>query len=241
MDKIEQVVRLIRSKGVGVYFVTQNPIDVPDKVLAQLGNRVQHALRAFTPRDQKAVKAAADTFRPNPKVDTVAAITQLGKGEALVSFLEGNGTPSLVERCMIRPPSARVGPITPEERKAILAKSPVKGKYDQAIDSESAYEVLQKRVKETGSTSAPQPEQAPAGGGLLGGLGGILGTIFGTSNRRGQRFSPGQLIVRNVTRSVTNTIVGGVAADIGKSIGGKTGSSVGRAIIRGTLGGILRR
>src|SRR5246500_570627 len=146
MEKIEQVVRLIRSKGVGVYFVTQNPIDVPDKVLAQLGNRVQHALRAFAPRDQKAVAAAAETFRPNPKLDTAAVITQLGKGEALVSFLEGNGTPALVERCMIRPPSARVGPITPEERKAIMARSPVKGKYDQAIDSESAYEVLQKRI-----------------------------------------------------------------------------------------------
>src|SRR5262249_37133151 len=135
LDKIEQIVRLIRSKGVGVYFVTQNPLDVPDKVLAQLGNRVQHALRAFTPRDQKAVKAAADTLRQNPALDAVKAITELGKGEALVSFLEGNGTPALVDRCMIRPPSARIGPVTPDERKAIVAKSPVKGKYDQAIDS----------------------------------------------------------------------------------------------------------
>ncbi len=131
MDKIEQVVRLIRSKGVGVYFVTQNPLDVPDKVLAQLGNRVQHALRAFTPRDQKAVRAAAETFRANPKLDTATVITQLGKGEALVSFLEGNGTPSMVERCMVRPPSARIGPVTPDERKAVIAKSPLKGKYDQ--------------------------------------------------------------------------------------------------------------
>ena len=136
MDKIEQVVRLIRSKGVGVYFVTQNPIDVPDKVLAQLGNRVQHALRAFTPRDQKAVAAAAQTFRPNPKLDTAQVIMELGKGEALVSFLEGNGTPTMVERVMIRPPSARIGPITPEERKAIMSKSPVKGKYDTAVDAE---------------------------------------------------------------------------------------------------------
>ena len=132
MDKIEQVVRLIRSKGVGVYFVTQNPIDVPDSVLGQLGNRVQHALRAFTPRDQKAVAAAAETFRPNPKLDTAKVITELGKGEALVSFLEGNGTPAMVERVMIRPPSARIGPITPEERKAIMDASPVKGKYDTA-------------------------------------------------------------------------------------------------------------
>ena len=149
MDKIEQVVRLIRSKGVGVYFVTQNPIDVPDKVLAQLGNRVQHALRAFTPRDQKAVAAAAQTFRPNPKLDTAKVIMELGKGEALVSFLEGNGTPAMVERVMVRPPSARIGPITPEERKAIMNESPVKGKYDTAIDAESAYEMLQKRVAGT--------------------------------------------------------------------------------------------
>ena len=152
MDKIEQVVRLIRSKGVGVYFVTQNPIDVPDKVLAQLGNRVQHALRAFTPRDQKAVAAAAQTFRPNPKLDTAKVIMELGKGEALVSFLEGNGTPAMVERVMIRPPSARIGPITPEERKAIMDNSPVKGKYDTTIDAESAYEMLQKRVA---GTAAP--------------------------------------------------------------------------------------
>src|SRR5262249_42714003 len=132
LDRIEQVVRLIRSKGVGVFFVTQNPIDVPDKVLGQLGNRVQHALRAFTPRDQKSVAAAAETFRPNPKLDTAKVITELAKGEALVSFLEGNGTPAMVERAMIRPPSARIGPITPEERAAIQNKSPVKGKYDTA-------------------------------------------------------------------------------------------------------------
>src|SRR6185437_9773051 len=154
LDKIEQVVRLIRSKGVGVYFVTQNPLDVPDKVLAQLGNRVQHALRAFTPRDQKAVRAAAETFRANPKLDTAKVIMELGKGEALVSFLEGNGTPSMVERCMIRSPSARLGPITPEERKALIASSPVKGKYDQAIDSESAYEVLQRRMQ-SGAADGP--------------------------------------------------------------------------------------
>src|ERR1700752_4311988 len=149
LDKIEQVVRLIRSNGVGVYFVTQNPLDVPDKVLTQLGNRVQHALRAFTPRDQKAVAAAAETLRPNPKLDTATVIMQLGKGEALVSFLEGNGTPSMVERVMVRPPSARIGPITPQERKAIMDASPVKGKYDTAIDAESAYEILQKRVAGT--------------------------------------------------------------------------------------------
>src|SRR3981189_834490 len=171
MDRIEQVVRLIRSKGVGVYFVTQNPIDVPDKVLAQLGNRVQHALRAFTPRDQKAVAAAAQTFRPNPKLDTAKVIMELGKGEALVSFLEGNGTPAMVERIMVRPPSARIGPITPEERKAIMDASPVKGKYDTAIDSESAYEMIQARIAGTaanpGTAAGGASADAPAGGGVL--------------------------------------------------------------------------
>ena len=226
------MVRLIRSKGVGVYFVTQNPIDVPDKVLAQLGNRVQHALRAFTPRDQKAVAAAAQTFRPNPKLDTAQIIMELGKGEALVSFLEGNGTPAMVERVMIRPPTARIGPITAEERKAIMDKSPVKGKYDTTIDSESAYEVLQKRVAGTATTAG--------GGGILGQIGAIVGTIFGTNVSRG-RMSTGQVIARSVTRSVTNKVVGGVAADLGKSVGGSIGGSVGRAIVRGALGGLLRR
>jgi DNA helicase HerA-like ATPase len=236
MDKIEQVVRLIRSKGVGVYFVTQNPIDVPDKVLAQLGNRVQHALRAFTPRDQKAVAAAAQTFRPNPKLDTATVIMELGKGEALVSFLEGNGTPAMVERVMIRPPSARIGPITPEERKAIMDKSPVKGKYDTTIDSESAYEVLQKRVGGTAASASG----ASGGGGILGQIGAIVGTIFGTNVSRG-RLSTGQIIARSVTRSVTNKVVGGVVADLGKSMGGSIGGSVGRALVRGALGGLLRR
>jgi DNA helicase HerA-like ATPase len=235
MDKIEQVVRLIRSKGVGVYFVTQNPIDVPDKVLGQLGNRVQHALRAFTPRDQKAVAAAAQTFRPNPKLDTARVIMELGKGEALVSFLEGSGTPAMVERVMIRPPSARIGPITPEERKTIIDNSPLKGKYDTAIDSESAYEILQKRV---GGTAAPAG--AAGGGGVLGQIGAIVGTIFGTNVARG-RLSTGQIVARSVTRSVTDKVVGGVVADLGKSVGGSIGGSVGRALVRGALGGLLRR
>jgi DNA double-strand break repair helicase HerA and related ATPase len=235
MDKIEQVVRLIRSKGVGVYFVTQNPIDVPDKVLGQLGNRVQHALRAFTPRDQKAVTAAAQTFRPNPKLNTAQVIMELGKGEALVSFLEGNGTPAMVERVMIRPPTGRIGPITPEERKAIMDKSPVKGKYDTTIDSESAYEVLQKRVAGS-AASAP----AAGGGGILSQIGAIVGTIFGTNVSRG-KMSTGQVIARSVTRSVTNNVVGGVVANLGKSVGGSVGGSVGRALVRGALGGLLRR
>jgi DNA double-strand break repair helicase HerA and related ATPase len=236
MDKIEQVVRLIRSKGIGVYFVTQNPIDVPDKVLGQLGNRVQHALRAFTPRDQKAVAAAAQTFRPNPKLDTAKVIMELGKGEALVSFLEGNGTPAMVERVLIRPPSGRIGPITPQERKAIMDDSPVKGKYDTAIDSESAYEMLQKRVAATAATAGG----ASRGGGVLGEIGAVVGTIFGTNASRG-RLSTGQLIARNVARSVTNKVVGGAIADLGKSVGGSIGGSVGRALVRGTLGGLLRR
>ena len=234
MEKIEQVVRLIRSKGVVVYFVPQNPVDVPDKVLAQLGNRVQHALRAFTPRDQKAVAAAAQTFRPNPRLNTAQVITELGTGEALVSFLEKKGTPSIVERVLVRPPSARIGPVTPEERKTILANSPVKGKYDTAIDSESAYEVLQKRVAGT-AASADGSE-----GGVLGQIGSIVGSIFGTNTSRG-KLTTGQVIARDVTRSVTNKVVGGVVADIGKSLGGSLGGSIGRSIVRGALGGLLRR
>src|SRR5476651_1055548 len=193
LEKIEQVVRLIRSRGVGVYFVTQNPLDVPETVLSQLGNRVQHALRAFTPRDQKAVRAAADTFRPNKDLDTAQVIMELGKGEALVSFLEGNGVPSMVERTMIRPPSARIGPVTPAERNAVIVNSPVKGKYDTVIDSESAYEILQKRVHGTAAAPSGAPGQAGGQadqaqqGGILGQLGGMLGGLFGTNTSRGTR------------------------------------------------------
>jgi DNA double-strand break repair helicase HerA and related ATPase len=247
LEKIDQVVRLVRSKGVGVYLVTQNPLDVPETVLAQLGNRVQHALRAFTPRDQKSVRAAADTFRPNKDLDTAKAITELGKGEALVSFLEGNGVPSIVQRTMIRPPCARIGPVTPAERKAVIAKSPVKGKYDTPVDSESAYEILQKRMQNTAATPAPgqQGEQDQAGqtggGGLLGQISGMIGTIFGTNVPRGSRLSTGQRMSREVARSVTNRVAGQIAADVGKSLGGSMGGTIGRAIVRGTLGGILRR
>ena len=199
LEKIEQVVRLIRSKGVGVYFVTQNPLDVPDKVLAQLGNRVQHALRAFTPRDQKAVRAAAETFRPNPKLDTATVIMELGKGEALVSFLEGNGTPSMVERCMIRPPSARIGPITPEERKAVIGQEPGQGqirhggrrgiRLRDAAEARAADRHDARRRRRDGRAA---PARRPAGGGMLGGIGGMLGGIFGTNRTRGQRLSTGQ-------------------------------------------------
>jgi hypothetical protein len=238
LEKIEQVVRLIRSKGVGIYFVTQNPLDVPETVLAQLGNRIQHALRAFTARDQKAVKAAAETFRANPELDTAQVITQLGKGEALVSFLEGNGIPSMVERTMVRPPAARLGPVSPEERRAVIGESPVKGKYDTAIDAESAYEKLKQRVE---ATAAPVAGEAAGSGGLLGAVGGVLGGLFGTTRGRGERLTTTQRVTREVTRTVTNQVAGRLAADLGKSLAGAMGSSIGRAIVRGALGGILRR
>ncbi|EJW13699.1 ATPase [Rhodovulum sp. PH10] len=194
VDRIEQVVRLIRSKGVGIYFVTQSPLDVPDGVLAQLGNRVQHALRAFTPRDQKAVKAAAETFRPNPKLDTAQVITALGKGEALVSFLEGNGTPSMVERALIAPPHARVGPLTENERRAIVAASPLAGKYETPRPHRPLDTILSGAMEqgeaedETGDESGtatarrdrvPRDEEPPAerpglGSRLLGWVGAVL-------------------------------------------------------------------
>jgi hypothetical protein len=238
LDKIEQVVRLIRSKGVGVFFVTQNPLDVPDKVLAQLGNRVQHALRAFTPRDQKAVRAAAETFRPNPKLDTAQVITELGKGEALVSFLEGNGTPSMVERALICPPAARIGPLTADERKAVIAKSLIRGKYDETIDPESAYEILQRRVQEAPDAAPPargratQPsagqgpanqESPPASGGMWGDvLGGILGGGSSGGGRSRGRMSTGEVVVKQVARSVASQV----------------GTQVGRALVRGLLGSL---
>lgn len=156
LDRIEQVVRLIRSKGVGVYFVTQSPLDLPDAVLAQLGNRVQHALRAFTPRDQKAVRAAAQTFRTNPDLDTEAVITALGVGEALVSVLDEKGSPSIVQQIWVRPPDSQMGPITDAERAAMLAASPLKGVYDEPVDRESAYELLQQQAARSMSEEKPE-------------------------------------------------------------------------------------
>ena len=158
LQKIEQTVKLIRSKGVGIFFVTQNPLDVPDGVLAQLGNRVQHALRAYTPRDQQAVKAAATTFRPNPKFSTEKAITELGKGEALVSVLDLKGVPTMVERTFIRPPSSQLGPVTPAQRQATIAASPIAGKYETTIDRESAYE----RLRGKAAANAPAAPVSPA-------------------------------------------------------------------------------
>jgi DNA helicase HerA-like ATPase len=162
LDKIEQVVRLIRSKGVGVYFVTQNPLDVPDKVLGQLSNRVQHALRAFTPRDQKAVRAAAQTFRPNPGLDIESAITQLGVGEGLISFLDEKGIPGITERAFVLPPSSQIGPITPEQRSSIISQSLVSGQYEKEIDRESAYELLKGRAEEAAKAVEKQRAQDDA-------------------------------------------------------------------------------
>lgn len=161
LDKVEQVVKLVRSKGVGIYFVTQNPADVPEEVLAQLGNRVQHALRAYTPREQKAVRVAAETFRPNPNFDTAEAITQLGVGEALVSTLEAKGVPSIVGRTMMRPPSSRLGPITPAERRMVIADSPVAGLYDDAVDRESAFEILRDRAERHAAAEEEAEARAP--------------------------------------------------------------------------------
>jgi DNA helicase HerA-like ATPase len=158
IQKIEQTVKLIRSKGIGIYFVTQNPLDIPESVLAQMGNRVQHALRAYTPREHKAVQTAASTFRPNPAFKTEEAITELGKGEALVSVLDPKGVPTMVERTMIRPPSSRMGPVTPEERQKIVKNSPVYGSYEQAEDRESAYEILMKRAEQR--NAAAEQEKA---------------------------------------------------------------------------------
>ena len=161
VEKVEQVVRLIRSKGVGVYFITQNPLDLPETILGQLGNRVQHALRAFTPRDQKAVRAAAETFRPNPRLDTAQAITELGVGEALVSVLQEKGTPGIVERTLIRPPTSRIGVITPQERIVIMQRSPLTGRYDQTVDRESAHEILKDRAERAAAEMARSGRKSP--------------------------------------------------------------------------------
>ncbi|ODN71855.1 helicase HerA-like C-terminal domain-containing protein [Methylobrevis pamukkalensis] len=239
VDKVEQVVKLIRSKGVGVYFVTQNPLDMPESVLAQLGNRIQHALRAYTPREQRAVKVAASTFRPNPAFDAFEVITQLGVGEALVSTLEGKGVPSVVERTLIRPPSGRLGPLTPEERRQIVQNSPVAGHYDTPVDRESAFEMLAAKAEE----ALVQAQAPQASGGLFGGL---LGTLFGTTTTaaeggRRPKLTGTQRVARDVTRSVVNQVAGKVAADLGRSVAGSVGSTAGRAIVRGVLGSLLRR
>ncbi|MGB2933002.1 MAG: helicase HerA-like domain-containing protein [Methyloceanibacter sp.] len=242
LQKVEQVVRLIRSKGVGVYFVTQNPLDVPDTVSSQLGNRVQHALRAFTPMEQKAVKAAATTFRANPSFSTEKAIMELGVGEALVSTLDAKGQPTMVERTLIRPPNSRIGPITEAERKAFIEADPVAGKYEALDDRESAYEILQKRAADQPGVAASEgetrakkaePEEAEDGGGVFGWISTVL---FGLGRKRGKRLTAGQRTAREVTRR-TGAEFG---AMIGKSLGGASGESLGRSIGRGIFGGVVR-
>lgn len=221
VERIELVVRLVRSKGVGVYFVTQNPLDIPDAVLGQLGNRVQHALRAFTPRDQKAVKAAAETMRAKPGLDIASAITELAVGEALVSLLDEKGRPSVTERVFVLPPGSQIGPITPEQRAALLKNSLVAGVYDQAVDRESAYEQLRGRASgapAAGSAGSGGPAgQAEAGGGMLDGLKDVL---FGSTGPRGGRRE-------------------GLAEAAAKSALRSMGTTVGREIIRGVLGSLL--
>jgi hypothetical protein len=198
LEQIERVTRLIRSKGVGVYYVTQNPRDVPNSVSAQLGNRIQHALRAFTPAEQKGIRAAAETFRPNPEIDVERTIQELKVGEALVSVLHNGGEPSMVQRTLIRPPSARIGPVTPEERKATIEKSPLYGKYEEALDRESAYEMLQKRTSE-------QAADENSWGNIL--MGGGKGKRQGV----GEAFakSLGRSIASGIGNAIIRTVLGG--------------------------------
>ncbi len=218
IERIELVVRLVRSKGVGVYFVTQNPLDIPDTVLGQLGNRVQHALRAFTPRDQKAVKSAAETMRANPRLDIATAITELGVGEALVSFLDEKGRPAVTERVYVLPPGSQIGPVSPEQRKALITGSVVAGIYEKIVDRESAFERLSQRTQakqaEVQAQQEAQAQEKAAGGGLLDSLGGILG---GGAKRT--RASAGEQLIKSAASSI--------------------GREVGRQIIRGVLGSIL--
>ncbi|HET9748292.1 MAG TPA: helicase HerA-like domain-containing protein, partial [Casimicrobiaceae bacterium] len=217
LDKIEQVVRLIRSKAVGVYFVTQNPLDVPDIVLGQLGNRVQHALRAYTPRDEKAVKAAASTMRANPALDTEKAITDLGVGEGLVSFLDEKGRPNIVQRAFILPPASRIGAIGTDERKAVLEKSPIKGVYDTPVDRDSAYEKLAKRAAQSGQPGPGKPGEPAAN---TGGFGDVLkGSLGGLMTGSGRKDSLVEAMAKSAMRSV--------------------GSTIGREIVRGVLGSLL--
>jgi DNA helicase HerA-like ATPase len=234
IDRVEQVVRLIRSKGVGVYFITQNPLDVPETVLAQLGNRVQHALRAYTPREQKAVRTAAETFRPNPDFDCATAITNLGTGEALVSTLENKGVPSMVQRTLMRPPASRLGPITPEERRKLILESPVAGQYDQTIDRESAFEVLKKKAEQ-----ALQQQDEPQTGGQGGGRW-TLPDFGGDSSQPApqDRYQPAPRQRAPAAPRPSNRQT--VAEAAIKSVVRSVGSSVGRALVRGILGSLKK-
>ncbi|WP_244300749.1 helicase HerA-like domain-containing protein [Roseibium hamelinense] len=236
IDKVEQVVRLIRSKGVGVYFVTQNPLDVPETVLAQLGNRVQHALRAFTPRDQKAVRAAAETFRPNPDLDTEQVITELGVGEALVSTLEGKGIPSIVQRTLIRPPSSRLGPITKAERRTLIQSGPCFGLYERSKDRISAYEMLQQRasdaLRQEDKRRDKEWQAAEKHGEPRRTRSGFQLPDFGRDDRPRQE---------SVKRKATRRRNRDTALEAGlKSAARSVGTSLGRALVRGLLGSLKR-
>jgi uncharacterized protein len=222
LERIELVVRLSRSKGVGVYFITQNPLDVPESVLGQLGNRVQHALRAFTPKDQKAVKSAAETFRANPKVDVEKAITELAVGEALVSFLDAKGSPTPVERALVLPPHSQIGPISPDQRKALIGSSLVAGQYEKTVDRESAYEKLKARTDASAATPEQAQQQAQSGG-LLGSVLDKIGGLGG-----------GQQPATKGGRSRE-----GVVEAMAKSAARAVGSQLGRQILRGVMGSIL--
>lgn len=236
VDRVEQVVRLIRSKGVGVYFVTQNPLDVPETVLAQLGNRIQHALRAYTPREQKAVRTAAETFRPNPDFDCATAITQLGTGEALVSTIEAKGIPSMVQRTLIRPPASRIGPITPQERQGIMAESPVAGQYDKSIDRESAFEMLQKRAAER-VEAEEQAQQRDAGQPDGGGRSRWTLPDFGNGSSQPAPSTRSRVTTYRQPRPSNRQTVAEAAI---KSVVRSVGSQVGRALVRGILGGLKK-
>ena len=211
IERVEQVARLIRSKGVGVYFISQNPLDVPDTVSSQLGNRIQHALRAYTPKEQRAVRAAAETFRPNPDLDTERAILELGVGEALVSFLENKGEPSIVQRTLIRPPNGRIGPLTESERQAVLSRSPVTGKYETAVDRESAHEILEKRRAEKAKRAAEEAAKAEADQGSW------ANVIFGRGPRGGR--SLGEQVARDVGRSVMRRMISQVTRAAMRGLG----------------------
>lgn len=230
-DKIEQVVRLIRSKGVGVYFISQNPLDIPDTVLGQLGNRVQHALRAYTPRDQKAVKAAATTFRVNPKVDVETAITELGVGEALVSFLDEKGIPMMVERALILPPCSRIGPILPDERAAIIRKSDIFGVYEKLLDRDSAFEILQKRVAETNRIKEEQDAIAGAAREEL------------ENARQDAALAKAKAAQERAERASRRNSGGDIFAELtkqaGRTVTRTMGSEIGRQLVRGLLGSIF--
>ena len=227
LEKIEQVIRLIRSKGVGVYFVTQNPRDIPDNVLGQLGNRVQHALRAYTPRDQKAVSTAAETFRQNPAFDTTTVLMELGVGEALLSFLDEKGQPTMVERAFVVPPRSQIGPITAEQRKAIIAGSIVFGQYEKTVDRESAYE----RLKGVAATSGDAAAEAHASG-EKGGFFSSLGSLFGGGAKTPSAPSLPQSAPRG---RQADSLMGVMAKSAVRSIG----SAVGREIIRGVMGSLF--